>query len=30
MNGLKTASSLLEGRGHGEAHVTLIQEMNGQ
>ncbi len=30
MNGLKTASSLLKGRGHGETHVTLIQEMNCQ
>ncbi len=25
-----TASCLLKGRGHGEIHVTLIQEMNGQ
>ncbi len=30
MNGLKTVSSLLKGRGHGETHVTLIQEMNTQ
>ncbi len=30
MNGLKTASSLLKGRGRGETHVTLIQEMSGQ
>ncbi len=28
MNGLKTASCLLNGRGGGETHVTLIQEMN--
>ncbi len=30
MNGLKTACSLLKGRGRGETHVTLIQEMNSQ
>ncbi len=29
-SGLKTASSLLKGRGHVETHVTLIQDMNGQ
>ncbi len=29
-NGLKTASSLLKGRGCGKTHVTLIQEMNSQ
>ncbi len=28
MNGHKTASCLLKGRGRGETHVTLIQEMN--
>ncbi len=27
INGLKTASSLLKGRGHVETHVTLIQQM---
>ncbi len=30
MNKVKTASWLLQGRGHGETHVTLIQQMNGQ
>ncbi len=30
VNGLKTASSLLKGRGHGKTHVTLIQGINGQ
>ncbi len=30
MNGLKNVSSLLKGRGHGETHVTLIQEKSGQ
>ncbi len=30
MNWLKTASSLLQGRGRGKTHVTLIQKMRGQ
>ncbi len=30
VNGLKTVSSLLKGRGCGKTHVTLIQEMNEQ
>ncbi len=28
VNGLKTASGLLKGRGHDKTSVTLIQEMN--
>ncbi len=30
MNRLKAMSSLLKGRGHDKAHMTLTQEINGQ